>query len=244
MSSDSKVVDAEVVRRVFELSEFSLSYMVLMGTAGVLSAVALLTNSIPVLIGSMVIAPAFSPLALISFGVVNRQFKLAREGIVTAGLGLAIAISAAIVATWLLNVTHVLPAEAELLDKTLLRERVSPGWYSVVTAIAAGIAGMIALTERKTDTLVGVVAALALVPAGVAGAIAFLSDDPVRGWGGMALLGINVGLIVVSGIMTLLLFESGRGEVEENEARSDQSSDDLKGKELQKIEKGEADISI
>ena len=210
MSSHRKTVNHEVVGRVFELSDFNVPYVVLMATAGILSAVALLTNSIPVLIGSMVIAPAFPPLALVSFAVVNRRLDLAREGAVTALLGLSIAMSAALMATWLLNLTHVLPAEAELLNKTLLQERVSPGWYSVVTAIAAGIAGMIALTERKTDTLVGVVAALALVPAGVAGAIAFLSNDPIRGWGGIALLGINISLIVVSGIVTLLLFESDK----------------------------------
>ena len=199
---------SDVVRRVFELSDFSASYILLMATSGILSAVALLTNSIPVLIGSMVIAPAFPPLALVSFAAVDRKFRLAIEGLVTAVLGLAVSMSAALVVTWLLTTTHILPAETELLDKTLLQERVSPGWYSVVTAVAAGIAGTVALAERKTDTLVGVVAALALVPAGVAGAIAFLSDDPIRGWGGIALLGINVSLIVISGVATLKLFES------------------------------------
>ena len=205
--SGSKVVSDEVVERVLRLSDFDASYILLMATAGILSAVALLTNSIPVLIGSMVIAPAFAPLALVSFAVVNRQFELVWEGLITALLGLAISMSAALATTWVLTTVHVLPSEAELLNKTLLQERVSPGWYSVVTAIAAGIAGTIALTERKTDTLVGVVAALALVPAGVAGAIAFLSEDPVRGWGGIALLGINVVLIVVSGILTLIGFK-------------------------------------
>ncbi|MEO1682001.1 MAG: DUF389 domain-containing protein [Cyanobacteria bacterium J06631_12] len=90
------------------------------------------------------------------------------------------------------------------LSKTLLTERAQPGWYSVITAIAAGIAGTIALSERKTDTLVGVVAALALVPAGAAAAIAFLSQDPTEGWGGLLLLAINVVLIVVAGVFTLL----------------------------------------
>ena len=59
----------------------------------------------------------------------------------------------------------------------------------MITAIAAGIAGIIALTERKTDTLVGVVAALALVPAGAAAAIAFLSRDPHRGLGRISAVG-------------------------------------------------------
>ncbi len=199
----------DVEQRIVALSDFSVSYILLMTTAGVLSAVALLTNSVPVLIGSMVIAPAFPPLALVSFALVHRRMDLARDGAISAGLGLGISMAAALVAAWLLTVTHVLPAEAELLNRQLLQERVSPGWYSVVTAIAAGIAGMVAMVEKKTDTLVGVVAALALVPAGVAGAIAFLSKDPTRGWGGLALLGINVGLIIVSGAITLLLFKPG-----------------------------------
>ncbi len=215
MAPHSQVVDSQTVQRVVQLSEFNISYVVLMATSGILSAIALLTNSIPILIGSMVIAPALPPLALISLGAVNRQPKLALEGAISALLGISISMAAAIVVTWILNVAGVLPDEASLLDRTLLQERVSPGWYSVITAIAAGIAGTLALTEQKTDTLVGVVAALALVPAGVAGAIAFLSEDPIRGWGGITLLGINVSLIVVSGIVTLLLLhkrEAQNGE--------------------------------
>lgn len=158
-----------------KLSEVTASYIILMVTSGILAAIAMLTNSIPVLIGSMVIAPALSPLALVAFAIVNRRPKLVRKGVVSACCGLALAVLAALITTWLLNATHVIPKETNLLNKVLLDERVSVGWYSAITAIAAGIAGMIALTERKTDTLVGVVSALALVPAGVAGAIAFIS---------------------------------------------------------------------
>ena len=202
-----RVVDDETVERIAELSEFNGSYVVLMATAGVLSAIALLTNSVPVLIGSMIIAPALSPLALVAIGLANRERALVVDGAMSATLGLCISMAAAVVITAFLNAVHVLPSEMALLDRALLQERVSPGWYSVVTATAAGIAGMIALRDGKTDTLVGVVAALALVPAAVAGAIAFLSEDPISGWGGIALLGINVFLIVVSGVATLFFLQ-------------------------------------
>ena len=234
------VVDEETVQRVVALSAFNGSYVVLMATAGVLSAIALLTNSVPVLIGSMIIAPALPPLALISFGIVNRDADLAFDGAISAVLGLCISMAAAVVVTALLNVIQVLPSEASLLDRDLLQERVSPGFYSVVTAVAAGIAGMIALTERKTDTLVGVVAALALVPAAVAGAIAFLSEDPVRGWGGIALLAINVVLIVLSGVLTLLFYAAVNSDGSDNslrdksageEVHSQQSDSDLADKD-------------
>lgn len=73
MASHLPIVSPDAVERVAELSELTASYMTLMVTAGILSAVSMLTNSVPVLIGSMVIAPALSPLALISFAIVNRD---------------------------------------------------------------------------------------------------------------------------------------------------------------------------
>ncbi|EDX72548.1 hypothetical protein MC7420_2456 [Coleofasciculus chthonoplastes PCC 7420] len=90
----------------------------------------------------------------------------------------------------------------------LLEERVEPGWYSVVVALAAGVSGTIALVKQKVDTLVGTVAALALVPAAAAAAIAFMSHDPLRGVGGLELLAINVGLIILAGMITVLMIGS------------------------------------
>lgn len=176
-----------------------------MATAGVLAAVALLTNSIPVLIGSMVIAPALPPLGLVSLAIVVKKPKLAMRGLTTAFLGFLIAMVFAMITTWFLNITHVIPAETNLLGKELLDERVKPGWYSVVAAMAAGVAGSVALIKQKTDTLVGVVAALALVPAIAAAGIAFLSKNPAIGFGGLLLLGINVCFIILSGVLTIII---------------------------------------
>jgi uncharacterized membrane protein len=126
-------------------------------------------------------------------------------GFVTAFSGLLLAMLFALVTTWLLNVTQVIPPETNLIDKPLLEERLNPGWFSVAAALAAGIAGTVALIKEKTDTLVGVVAALALVPAVAAASIALLSNTPLKALDGLTLLGINVGLIIVSGILTLVV---------------------------------------
>ncbi|WP_162056444.1 DUF389 domain-containing protein [Pontibacter pamirensis] len=200
-----KFVSGETVLRIAKQAEFSMSYLVFMAMAGILAAVALLTSSVPILIGSMVIAPAFAPLALIAFAIVGRQPELVWRGIWIATVGLLVATLAAMLITWLLNVTNVIPPETNLLDKPLLEERVRPGWYSVAAAFAAGVAGTFALAKQTTDTLVGVVAALALVPAAAAGGVCLLTQDPQRAIGGFGLLGINVGLIILMGIVTLLL---------------------------------------
>ncbi len=205
MSSHKPKVSDRTIEKVSKQASLTASYLVFMATAGVLAAVALLTNSIPILIGSMVIAPALPPLGLVSLAIVVKKPKLIMTGLTTAFLGFLIAMVFAMLTTWLLNITHVIPAETNLLGKELLDERVKPGWYSVIAAMAAGIAGSVALIKQKTDTLVGVVAALALVPAIAAAGIAFLSKNPVMGFGGLLLLSINVGFIIISGVLTIII---------------------------------------
>ena len=205
MSRSKPLVSDRTIEEVSKQARLTSSYLVFMATAGVLAAVALLTNSIPILIGSMVIAPALPPLGSISLAIVAQKPKLALKGLKTAFFGFLIAMIFAMLTTWMLNITNVIPAETNLLGKELLEERVKPGWYSVVAAMAAGIAGSIALVKQKTDTLVGVVAALALVPAIAAAGIAFLSKNPTMGFGGLLLLAINVGFIIISGVLTVII---------------------------------------
>ena len=205
MSPSKTKISDRTIAKVSEQAQLTSSYLVFMATSGILAAVALLTNSIPILIGSMVIAPALPPLGLVSLALVAKKPELALKGLKTALLGFLIAMIFAMLTTWLLNVTNVLPAETNLINKELLEERVKPGWYSVIAAIAAGISGAIALVKQKTDTLVGVVAALALVPALAAAGIAFLSKNPTMGFGGLFLLAINVGFIILSGVLTVII---------------------------------------
>ena len=200
------------IKKITQQAELTSSYLVFMAMAGVLAAVALLTDSVPILIGSMVIAPALPPLGLVSLAIVIRKPRLALRGLTTAFLGFLIAMIFAMLTTWILNITLVIPAETNLLNKELLDERVRPGWYSVIAAMAAGVSGAIALVKQKTDTLVGVVAALALVPAVAAAGIAFLSKNPVIGFGGLFLLGINVGFIIISGVLTIIVLRPEQRE--------------------------------
>ena len=190
---------------VAEQAELTATYVTFMALAGVLAGVGLVSNSMPVLIGSMIIAPALPPFALVAFALVDGRPRLAARGLGVGLLGVLIATAAAVCITWLMNVTDVIPAHTNLLHRPMLEERVRPGWWSLAAAFAGGIVGVVALSQKKMDTLVGTVAALALVPAGAATGIAVLSGDMDRAAGGLLLLGMNVGLIVAMGLVTLLL---------------------------------------
>jgi len=193
--------------------------MTLMAMSGILAAVGLLTSSVPVLIGAMLVAPAFGPLALVAMALVLGRWRIAGRSFLAAVLGLALAVLMATATTWFLNVLGILEAGDNLLRRELLEERVRPGWYSVAAGLAAGTAGMLALVHNRTDTLVGTVASLALVPAGGAAGIALLSSDPARMAGGFALLGINVVLIIATAMMVLLAIGRGRPAGQERGTR-------------------------
>ena len=196
--------------RLREESRLSIYYLALMALSGVLATVAMLTSSIPVLIGAMVVAPTMPPLALTALALVANRPRCAARSFGVAVAGLLVAVAATLSTAWLLNTTGVIAEGANLVGRDLLEERVRPGWYSAVAAVAAGCAGMLATVHEKTDTLVGSVAALALVPAAAAGGIALQSGDAERALGGIFLLAINLVLIIATGILVLILFGRGR----------------------------------
>lgn len=205
----SPLLTQRALDSVVDEAALTPSYLLYMAVSGVLAAVAMLSNSVPILIGAMIVAPALPPLALVPMALVARRGTLARRGLSTALLGFALAFAAALVTAWLMRTLGVIPPGTELLDKPLLEERLRPGWWSMAAAVAAGLAGTVAQTRSKTDTLIGTVASLALVPAVGAAAIALLSPSPGRAVGGLLLVTVNMALLVAMGVVALLA-TSGR----------------------------------
>ncbi|MFP4417340.1 MAG: DUF389 domain-containing protein [Chitinivibrionales bacterium] len=214
MSNEQKRQDRNHNKQKYQFNiepqaKFNIVFVTLMGSSGTLAAVAYPVNSVPILIGSMVIAPVMPPLVLTSIGLANANFSSALKGLAIAVAGLTIAFACAVVTTWLLNATGVSTAQAK--TSQLLIERVNPGWYSVVAAFAAGIAGALAVSHQKQDTLVGVVASIALVPTVAAAGISALSRDWKSVTGGLLMLLLNICMIVFMGWLVFNFF-SRKGE--------------------------------
>lgn len=165
-------VKHSTVNTIASQARMTPSYFILMATSGILAAGAFLSDSVPLLMGAMVVSPVFPLLVLIAFALVSRRYGDAACAMASLPCGLLLVTLCAMLTTRLLDVFNVQPAKAHMFDNQLLKERVSLGWYSVVAAFAEGVSGAIAISRSKTDTLVGVVAALALVPAAVASGVA------------------------------------------------------------------------
>jgi uncharacterized membrane protein len=75
---------------------------------------------------------------------------------------------------------------------------------TVVVAFAAGIAGMLAL-ETRASAAVGVAISVTTIPASAYLGVASGVGEVDKAAGALAVLGINVGMLLVGGSLTLLV---------------------------------------
>lgn len=193
-----------------ELDFDNIAFIIL---SSVLASVALLSHSVPVLIGAMVLAPTFDPLIAIPFGILNRDRRLLWKGIMGSTVLLVVSAGACLLTVWLVLLIDAVPADLTRLGPDMVTERLVVGWHSVVIALAAGAGGALASASNRRENLMGVIMALALIPALAASAIAF-NYEMINGWGGLKLFGINVAGIVVSGLV-VLMFRRETGETQQ-----------------------------
>ncbi|MHB0935345.1 MAG: DUF389 domain-containing protein [Armatimonadota bacterium] len=169
-----------------------------------LATVAILTGSIPILIGAMILSPTFDPLIAVPFGLIRRDWSLFWRGTAATLVLFALAFLVCWATVRFFLLVPVLPTQQGIVGAEILRERLAVGWGSFLTALAAGAGGAIAFVSERRLHLVGVVIAVALIPTLAAAAIAFTASA-LNGWNGMALFGVNCAGIVVAGYLILLL---------------------------------------
>jgi uncharacterized hydrophobic protein (TIGR00271 family) len=202
LSSDA-VVWEQVEGQMKSAAELSTSYLAFIAVAGILAAIALLTDSVVLIIGAMVVGPEFGPLSALSVGVVRRQWGLARRGAATLLLGFAFAIVMAYLATRLFMVAGMAPATWSGAGHPFTAFVARPDGFAPVVAGLAGFVGMLSLTTSQSGVLIGVFISVTTIPAAgnIAVAAAYGHGPELRG--SAAQLGINLGIMIVVGLVTL-----------------------------------------
>ncbi|WP_018249272.1 TIGR00341 family protein [Orenia marismortui] len=153
---DYRATRETIVTYAKENSEMSSQLVFLAVVAAIIATLGLILDNTPVIVGAMIIAPVFGPIATMAIGIVLGDLKLLVKGIIVelAIMGIAISIGG-IFALIIPNVsmTHA------------LQVRMLPTLPDLLVALAAGGAGAYALiTHVKSQQLVGVVIAAALIP--------------------------------------------------------------------------------
>jgi uncharacterized hydrophobic protein (TIGR00271 family) len=195
------VVWEQVEARTSESAALSGSYLVFMVLATMIAAAGIVTDSIILIIGAMVVGPEFGPLAGICVALVQRRPALARRSLVALVGGFALAIALTYAAVVALRALEVLPDSIGTHAETLFVS--DPNRYSVIVALLAGIAGMISLTTAKSAALVGVLISVTTIPAAGNVSVAAAYGDWAECAGALGQLGLNLVVIVCAGLATL-----------------------------------------
>jgi uncharacterized hydrophobic protein (TIGR00271 family) len=198
------VIWEELIVRTGEDSRISFSFQAFLTIACLLAAIGAVTNSPVTVVGAMVLGPEFGPLAAVAVGLVLRRGDLIRRGLLALALGFPLAMVVTAVAAVLFSASGLLTT-ADLDAGDQVDFIYSIGWFSLIVALLAGAAGMLALTSAKSASLVGVFISVTTVPAAGYAAVAAVEARWGQVAGSIGQLAVNLVGIVVAAVLVLLV---------------------------------------
>jgi uncharacterized hydrophobic protein (TIGR00271 family) len=205
------VIWDEVVARTGEESRFSVSYQAFLTIACLLAAIGAITNSPVTVVGAMVLGPEFGPLAAVAVGLVLRRGDLVRRGSFALAAGFPLAMGVTALGSLLFDAAGLLSTE-QLADLSQVEFIYEVGPFSLIVALLAGAAGMLALTSAKSASLVGVFISVTTVPAAAFASVALVEGRFVQAMQSGLQLAVNlVGIVVAAAVVLLLSRRSQRG---------------------------------
>lgn len=195
------VVWEEVEAQTATSAELTVGFVLLMVLATVIAAIGILTDSVILVIGAMVVGPEFGALAGVCVATVQRRPRLAIRSLTAllVGFPMAIAVTAAFVL-----VLVAIGVAPEVLVQVQTRFISEPDEYAVLVALLAGSAGMLSLTTSKSSALIGVFVSVTTIPAAADIGVALAYQHYAELGGAAVQLGLNLVCIVVAGVLTLL----------------------------------------
>ena len=203
------VVWEEVEQRTSENTELSIGFVLFMVLAMQIGAVGILLDQPILIVGAMVVGPEFGPLAGLSVALVARRPDFARRSLTA----LAVGFLAGIVMAWLVTLvykwTGVAPDDFRTATHDLTGFISEPDFFSFTVAFAAGIVGMLSLTNAKSGALIGVLISVTTIPAASNIGVAAAYGDWDQALGAAEQLAINLTTIVLAGVLTLFIQRRG-----------------------------------
>lgn len=204
-SPGDAVVWEEVEARTSENIELNANFLAFMVIACLIGSVGVMLGQPILIVGAMVVGPEFGPLAGLSVALVQRRPDLGLRSLRALVVGFPIGITSAFLFSLFAKWTDLVSAGFEVGERPLTAFISEPSTFSFIVAFVAGVAGVLSLTSAKSGALIGVLISVTTIPAAAAiGVSAAFGDWP--DWrGAIAQLAINLGTIVIAGVVTLLV---------------------------------------
>ncbi len=152
-----KMINTENVREnIRNGSSFSVTYLVMNTLATIIACYGLFANSPAVVIGAMIIAMLLGPISGIALALVDSDWLLLQQALLTLGGG----VFGVLLTAFVLGLIHQdIPLTNEIISRT------TPNLLDLMIALAGGAAGTYATASPRLSVgLVGVAISTALVP--------------------------------------------------------------------------------
>lgn len=210
--SSQVVLNADIVESIWEETELTLqrtsntdfNFIALMVLAGIVASVGLSTGALHLVIAAMLLIPGFQPIANIPLGIVLRNRRLVRLGLVSTLTGYSIFTAAAALGFHLIRLAADTSIQA-FHSMPMVQYWTSFSWSSVLVTVVAAAAGIVIIPTHRSVLTAGVMVALSLVPGAAIFGISLSTgywESAVRG---LLQWTINFASVVATGMLIFWL---------------------------------------
>lgn len=173
-SSDSQIISdtnesswEEIEQTLVRENPATLNALAVMFVAGAIAAIGIATNALHIVIGAMIIAPAFQPILRVPLGIITQSHPW-KAGLIVFIKSYAALVAGAFTAALLISLfqryTPYGSAATYLEGYELVRYWSSITVPSVLSSALAAVAGTLLVMTNRSVLTAGVLVALALVP--------------------------------------------------------------------------------
>ena len=202
---DKRAAAASIRKNIY----FKGPNVVILACAIIVASVGLNVNSIPVIIGAMLISPVMGPILGMGLALGTYDVSLMKESLKNFGIMVGISIVAASL--------FFLASPLDLNNPTELLARTRPTVYDVLVALFGGAAGMLEQARKEKGTvLAGVAIATALMPPLCTIGYGVSTLNPTYIFGALYLFLINTVFIMLATFLTVKYLEFPSNEIDDD----------------------------
>ena len=202
---DKRAAAASIRKNIY----FKGPNVVILACAIIVASVGLNVNSIPVIIGAMLISPVMGPILGMGLALGTYDVSLMKESLKNFGVMVGISIVAASL--------FFMASPLDLDNPTELLARTRPTVYDVLVALFGGVAGMLEQARKEKGTVLsGVAIATALMPPLCTIGYGISTMNPTYIFGALYLFLINTIFIMLATFLMVKYLEFPVGDIDDD----------------------------
>jgi uncharacterized hydrophobic protein (TIGR00271 family) len=180
-------------------------YLIFMAVAGLLAAVGLVADLPIVIVGAMSISPDLAPVNAIAVALVAGAMGRMLRGLRTLAVGLGMATLVAYLAMQFFVITGLLDRGEIEISQTLATFVSVVDPFTIIVALAAGVAAMVAFVTDQGTSAVGVAISVTTIPAAAYLGVMLAGGFYDQAAGAFKVLIVNIICVMLAQAVTLIL---------------------------------------